>query len=1512
MLTIVTRVYIFLSNLISLYLLLLQGASSFHQSEVYESLRRRSSRINSPQRSGFEDENHYVPEDISYLTCKPTMTDFADHVSSNLDRGHRRISETCDQYSQPRACDLGHHSSSWTNDYDFKREFPDLDSQSSSSIHGIALSTNHHIDQNLEIDMPEYPSSFSNDLDSSFRSSASPRNSTNSYGRFSSKNSRLDSDMKTDPLLTYKGNYLSSDYVSSHPTHDLDLLSTGVTEKHLETSAYPHEYNSTVGQMLMDRNHPRELDDESSSENADYAGYVFRHSPVAADHQVSTSFIMPNERGCTIPSASFGSYVSESADCKSRARHSTAFKGNRVSPRESIMSRLGPLVDDVPNANYFDGYHGIDSKVSLSHADLRPDWESTSSPDNSPILLDHRQNYSRNECASGDVLARLSPRPDLRWELDLNHPLEQSLANQNENVEKLRKTIHETRVNFPNVSDALPQIGPTYSTSKMLNSVPFQLKSESDDTNRSSSISNSYSMSLNERSHAAGRRVLPKHPYSSKRSGVLSQQAFPSDEYLISSQSSCHRNFDPDHSAQSLSVHEPGLSKAYGKVSEAPQAAKYPQCALIDEFSSLNEESRVENTCIETFPSHSAYVSEKDRFKKEEKVQDDTTAPANECDYSKVASCTFEPLKSPVCNVSTVLPFSNFLDQTNSNPPEIFQGDSATSSLSSCPPSEFEKMVTCNTDIKRVTDAEIEYPRTSLEDPPITFPTICSRDQVELSDDASNVVDTSNVTKPCTLKSDTSIISPVNYHGTNTSIANSISVDIQVPTAQSLGETSVSASGTKGESHLSYRKMETLARLVVGEELSMHLSQFATSSNGLFRLLFGGCVSVINCLAWKRDGLSLTPQVTSFLKRHLQGFYSATLKQNGIPANCNILYTKELSHLRSLCGNNVLKWNECIRMFVLLVSMIPATPEQFVLEQSQLPKGVSENRTESEIEIGSSNAKVNKTVVSPPCKGNNNLMELPVDLRPENKPDRAYLLDTLVIGNDYHQLESVGYGSKEGRPKSVNLRKDACPEEGSHTKAPEKGIIGTSSTSSSYHSPFQSPAHSKMSPDPIVITSTIPVCSPQKTAQGLQSLLDIVKKSNMNVSIPDPSACKEDKAATENPAYLNKSNAAQSVSLRGGSCIKTPVSPSRMSRFEGQQESSDKNDSMAVISPGVNSDSTISSNLALQSVDSQNKFETEKLQDSMAGAHIKEERGNPQMYSSCSTTSAPSTTTLVEVASKSEGDKGNTSGSKVYPQSVPAPEYYDSRVAFVGAVKDGKERQVVVTKPGHSPSPGGQTDDISQPVVMDGQSNKFDNRNGSLSPGEIRSPSPTLKACSDKTGNTSPLHYSSMSKPSERLEQSLKHSSLRKFPTHSCHRNQHIRSDHSRLSRESTSNDRYGYHHRSEHYSRHSKQHRSRSPPRTRSSGRDSQFNKLRSSSTRNYNTSRTTHSKSRGGRASPGASYRRSRDGERSRLRSCSEDELELLELKKKVIMSMIENDKESGASSKVSVTSPVKVASG
>ena len=1172
--------------------------------------------------------------------------------------------------------------------------------------------------------------------------------------------------------------------------------------------------------------------------------------------------------------------------------------------------------------------------------------------------------------------------------------VQQSFTNPDKSLLKdLRETLNKAREKSLSVDEfvsALQQIRPGYPVSMMLESI-VQAESESEsfalsNVNSGSDMLNSDLTHLEEQKLSSSDGLRPftlvkatesEHPHL--QSDTFSVYGRPLNEHLDRLVSQPQAIMDskrdlpfirgestdrsPNNELSSL-TNQQHLTSHWQANHSGPNSSKIP-CDV--------------NMRVEEHPN---YTSKKEPSSNEAHHHDYPRPLFSEKNTSRITTSKLQVKESSLTTgegtkgnfePSLVLPFSNFSEHSTS-PAKTFQDESSSghklvaipvSFHQISPVAEFEDtdsglMIEEANSIKETEHQSLHSSSADTATPSLPYRTVAmSIVNVEETSDltllsastpgleggASNDRDgPSHLSEPVTQKVETF----TNKH---------LSVP---PTRKYVSSSTAELQSTEPRvNNVTDNKIEALARLVVGEELSTHLIQFTSSKNSLFKQLFCGCVTVINCLAWNKNGISMAPQVIRYLKCHLEGFYSSTLKQDIIPANSNILYTKELSQLRSMCGNNVPKWNECIRRFVLLTNMIPTTPDQFEREQvlteqpSTISKVASTDERKSGKEVESCTDMPDKMINSPPPSHEkisptstlpqaqpplSREMISPTStvksLPPENENSNVRKLDLPVVGYCKIQVDSqtVGYHNEDKRPSNIPMNK-GIPFAGDlqHDPVEKSEVLKTSCTTSSCH--FSPSPVSQQVPGSVQITSSIPVRSSEKTAKGLQSLLDMVQKSvsssELFIQHPAEASSKGEHAVEvqDNPVTLmdkhdprhvvNSDVPISGLILSDSQSLvsilddqeKDSVHPSfpRLNvQYEDKGQSS-KGDKVSVEYEGAhhlgrlesNLNEQVSASIPVVSVDSIERSSTgtvcasfsQEKREGFLGDTIKcsvneEENGGSVSETKLSEISSDANTTSKASAEACRPE--NVSTSEIKLGSGGSQESKDKGTGKLEDLAEkAKTKQFDLKGSKDSQKRVNVADDVEDEIKL---SELRDTKSDSLSPGEIRSPSPPLKVspkdksmissppCSPRGVKSSTTSGVSRSRYPSRERITYRHSGKYQHTT-------------TYQPRESGAS-RDSYHPRSEH-SHSYRRERVRSPVR---SSREYKSDKSRSSfppRSRVPNKSRRSNSP----KCKSPPDGRRSRDGNKRsnrRSRSGSEDDLELLELKKQVIMSMINSDKE------------------
>ena len=129
------------------------------------------------------------------------------------------------------------------------------------------------------------------------------------------------------------------------------------------------------------------------------------------------------------------------------------------------------------------------------------------------------------------------------------------------------------------------------------------------------------------------------------------------------------------------------------------------------------------------------------------------------------------------------------------------------------------------------------------------------------------------------------------------------------------------------------KNIRRLSKSVIGN-LTEHLDVSSDSKDCLLSRLYNACAVVIEILAKEKKNEMKFLTVLQTLCNHFSGFFCATLvSTHPLPASIEDLFINELNHLRTTCGNNVAKWRMEINKFVNLAGPNLAT-DVTVLDES--------------------------------------------------------------------------------------------------------------------------------------------------------------------------------------------------------------------------------------------------------------------------------------------------------------------------------------------------------------------------------------------------------------------------------------------------------------------------------------------------------------------------------------------------------------------------------------------------
>ena len=119
-----------------------------------------------------------------------------------------------------------------------------------------------------------------------------------------------------------------------------------------------------------------------------------------------------------------------------------------------------------------------------------------------------------------------------------------------------------------------------------------------------------------------------------------------------------------------------------------------------------------------------------------------------------------------------------------------------------------------------------------------------------------------------------------------------------------------------GGNDVSQDNVLNLAQLVLGPEIANHLG-------ASIKQLFNAVSVVEGYLAKERRTDSNFPTVLERICSHFNSFFSGTLKTAHLPANSKLFFTKELGHLRSECGRDIPRWRKRTQQYIALADTIP-------------------------------------------------------------------------------------------------------------------------------------------------------------------------------------------------------------------------------------------------------------------------------------------------------------------------------------------------------------------------------------------------------------------------------------------------------------------------------------------------------------------------------------------------------------------------------------------------------------
>ncbi len=130
-----------------------------------------------------------------------------------------------------------------------------------------------------------------------------------------------------------------------------------------------------------------------------------------------------------------------------------------------------------------------------------------------------------------------------------------------------------------------------------------------------------------------------------------------------------------------------------------------------------------------------------------------------------------------------------------------------------------------------------------------------------------------------------------------------------------------------------------LSKSVIGN-ITEHLYVSSDSKSCLLTRLYNACAVVVEVLSKENNNDIKCLQT---LCHHFSGFFCATLVSTHLlPVSNEDLFTKELSHLRATCGNNITKWRKEINKFVYLAGTIANLVKDITVldERSLSPKSL--------------------------------------------------------------------------------------------------------------------------------------------------------------------------------------------------------------------------------------------------------------------------------------------------------------------------------------------------------------------------------------------------------------------------------------------------------------------------------------------------------------------------------------------------------------------------------------------
>ena len=115
---------------------------------------------------------------------------------------------------------------------------------------------------------------------------------------------------------------------------------------------------------------------------------------------------------------------------------------------------------------------------------------------------------------------------------------------------------------------------------------------------------------------------------------------------------------------------------------------------------------------------------------------------------------------------------------------------------------------------------------------------------------------------------------------------------------------------------------------VLGEKLTAKLVKFAqnkTCKFSLLKRLLGKSDSIINMLqTWKKeDGSSMAVEVSALLRERFTGYYTGTIDSVSLPSNRQSLYECELLHMMKRCGHSMDLWKKSVNRYVFLAESMP-------------------------------------------------------------------------------------------------------------------------------------------------------------------------------------------------------------------------------------------------------------------------------------------------------------------------------------------------------------------------------------------------------------------------------------------------------------------------------------------------------------------------------------------------------------------------------------------------------------